>query len=228
MKRSAALLSVVVLAAAIQSMAAGLISKSTAEADALAAVGGGTVIQAVLDTNMGKKTWSVDILGTAHEYEVWVDAHTGAILNIITQPLAMPNSGLITKSQAEADALAAVGGGTVVQAQLEKDSGKKVWVVDINGTANEYEVTVDASSGAILKIVTHPLSSVNNCTYISKATAKADALAAVGGGTVLSAVLEKNDNPVDWSVDIAGSNSTDYEVKLNACNGAVISIITGH
>jgi putative copper export protein len=86
--RFASLLAVLLVAGALQAMAASLITKVQAEKDALAAVGGGTVTQAVLDSNLGKKTWSVDITGATNEYEVWVDAHTGAILKIITQPLA--------------------------------------------------------------------------------------------------------------------------------------------
>ena len=60
-------LAVVLVAGAAQAFAAGLISKAQSEKDALAAVGGGTVIQAVLDTNLGKKTWSVDIAGSTNE-----------------------------------------------------------------------------------------------------------------------------------------------------------------
>src|SRR5215471_3107212 len=155
--RIASLLAVVLVVGVVQVLASTLISKTQAENDALAAVGGGTVIQAVLDTNMGRKTWSVDILGTAHEYEVWVDAHTGAILKIITQPLA----------------------------------------------------------------------SMAPCTFINKATAQKDALAAVGGGTVLSSVLEKTDNPPVWSVNVVSTKGSEYEVKVNACTGAIVAIIVG-
>lgn len=224
--RIAGVLAVVLVAGVVQLLASSLISKTQAENDALAAVGGGTVIQAVLDTNMGKKTWSVDILGSTHEYEVWVDAHTGAILKIITQPLT-PGSSLISKSQAESDALAAVGGGTVLQAVLDTNMGKKTWSVDVLGTAHEYEVWVDAHSGAILKIITQPLAALAPCTYISKSTAQKDALAAVGGGTVLSSVLEKTDNPPVWSVNVVASKGTEYEVKVNACTGAIVAIIIG-
>jgi hypothetical protein len=106
-------LAVVLVAGVVQLAASSLISKAQAEKDALAAVGGGIVIQAVLDTNMGRKTWSVDIGGTTHEYEAWVDAHTGAILNIITQPLAV-GVPMISRAEAESDALAAVGEGTLL------------------------------------------------------------------------------------------------------------------
>jgi uncharacterized membrane protein YkoI len=81
------LLVVVLIAGVVSAAAAGMITKAQAEKDAIAAVHGGTVTLAVLENNLGKKTWSVDVVGKTHEYEVWVDAHTGAILKIITQPL---------------------------------------------------------------------------------------------------------------------------------------------
>lgn len=209
--------------------AAGLISKQAAEQDALKAVGGGTVLQATLDTNAGRKVWSVDIAGSTNEYEVWVDAHTGAIVKIITQPPSP--AALISKSQAEQDALAAVGGGEVLQAVLDTTgkNDRRVWSVDIADSTKEYEVQVDAHTSAIVKIITQPLESMSlaPCTFITKAKAEKIALAAVGGGKVISAVLEKNDNPVDWSVDIQHSDGTDYEVKVNACTGKVLQIIVG-
>jgi uncharacterized membrane protein YkoI len=217
---------VVLFTGVVQLLASSLISKAQAEKDALAAVGGGTVIQAVLDTNMGRKTWSVDIAGTTHEYEVWVDAHTGAILKIITQPLAV-GVPMISKAQAESDALAAVGEGTLLQAVLGTNTGTKTWSVDILGAAQEYEVRVDAHTSAILRIVTQPLAAMAPCKYISKSTAQKDALAAVLGGKVLSAVLEKTDNPPVWSVNVVNSKGSEYEVKVNACNGAIVTIIVG-
>jgi len=216
-----------VLLGASLAFAAGLISKQTAEKDALKAVGGGTVLQATLDTNAGKLVWSVDIASSTHEYEVWVDAHTGHILRIITQPLAtMP---LMSKAQAEQDALSAVGGGEVLQAVLDTmgKTDRRVWSVDVLGSAHEYEVQIDAHTDAVLKVITQPLAALAPCTFITKAKAERIALAAVGGGKVLLAVLEKTDNPPDWSVDVVKSNGSEYEVKVNACTGKVIRIIIG-
>ena len=85
--RISVLLVVVLIAGVISAAAAGTITKAQAEKDALAAVHGGTVTLAVLEENMGKLTWSVDVTGKTHDYEVWFDAHTGAILKIIVQPL---------------------------------------------------------------------------------------------------------------------------------------------
>jgi uncharacterized membrane protein YkoI len=227
MKRLGGWLLVLVLAGAVQAMAAGLITKKQAEQDALNAVGGGTVISAMRDrTPKDKKIWSVDIAGASHEYEVWVDAHNGAILQIITQPFAPQGKGLMSKAEAEQIALNAVGGGQVLQAVLDRNMGRKTWSVDVLGTANEYEVWVDAHSGAVLKIITQPLAPIQ-CTFLSKKQAEAIALAAVNANKVLSARLEKKDNPIVWSVDVRTQAGAEYEVKVDACSGKVVAIITG-
>ncbi len=217
----------VLFASVAQLLASSLISKARAEKDVLAAVGGGTVIQAVLDTNMGKKTWSVDIARPSHEYEVWVDAHTGTILKIITQPPAVGGAAILSKDQAEASALAATSGGEVLQAVLNTNMGQKTWSVDVLGTEQEHEVWVDAHSGAVLKIITQPLAALAPCKFISKLNAEKDAVAAVGGGRVLSALLEKTDNPPVWSVNVVSAKGSEYEVKVNGCTGAIVAVIVG-
>jgi len=65
--------------------AAGVISKSQAIAVALKSVGGGRAISAVFETEDHLSHWTVDIIGTTYEYEVWVAA-SGSIQRIITQP----------------------------------------------------------------------------------------------------------------------------------------------
>lgn len=70
-------------AAAVQAVS---ISKAQAKAIALQAVGGGTVILAQLERSDGPVHWSIDIVGSTHEYEVWVST-SGKVLKIITQPL---------------------------------------------------------------------------------------------------------------------------------------------
>jgi uncharacterized membrane protein YkoI len=65
-------------------------------------------------------------------------------------------------------------------------------------------------------------------TYISKTRAESVALAAVGGGTVVLAVLEPHDNPPVWSVDIKNHKThKEFEVKVNAVTGVVVRIIPG-
>jgi hypothetical protein len=62
------------------------VTKQRAEAIALQAVGGGTVMLAVLERENSSIHWSIDIVGSTAEYEVWVST-SGKVLKIITQPL---------------------------------------------------------------------------------------------------------------------------------------------
>ena len=230
MKRSLSLVLVVLLAGSVLASAAALISKQQAEQDALMAVGGGTVTQILKEKELGKIIWSVDIIGATQEYEIWVDAHTGAILQTLAQPLAAQQQGFISKQQAEQDALKATGGGTVVQAQRDQWKGYQIWDVTITQPGFEYEVFVNARNAAILNVTKRSDSAQAQPQvqrYISKAQAEQTALKAVGGGKVLLVVLEKNDNPPDWSVDVLATNGTEYEVKVNAYTGKVITIIVG-
>lgn len=227
MKKFAALLSLLVLTIVQHAFAAGLISKFQAEQDALIAVGGGTVNQAYREKEMGKLVWSVDITGSISEYEVWVDAHSGAILRTISQPLSSQGvyASLITKTEAEQYARKAVGGGKVLSAHLDEYKGFRIWDVDISKPATEYTVYVNAHTGAILKVIkqTHQ----SDMSYISKAQAKQIALEAVGGGRVLLVRLETNDNPPVWSVDVRAANGREYEIKVNAFTGKVVATIPG-
>jgi uncharacterized membrane protein YkoI len=223
MKKLAALLSLVLLTGVMQATSVGLIAKSQAEQDALNAVGGGTVDQAYREKEIGKLIWSVDITGSSNEYEVWVDAHNSAILRVTAQALSVFKS--VTMQRAEQIALRAVGGGKVMQAQRDEWQGYPIWDVAITQPGWEYDVYVDARTGAILKSI--KLRNASSMKFISKAKAEQIALKAVGGGTVLLVVLEKNDNPPDWSVDVRATNGKEYEVKVNAYTGKVIAIIPG-
>ena len=93
MKKLTTLIFGVLLLASWQAMAAGIISKQQAEADALNAVNGGTVIQATYDRREHgiAAHWDVDIsnpgIKPGYEVEVWVNATTGAIMKEIYSPL---------------------------------------------------------------------------------------------------------------------------------------------
>jgi uncharacterized membrane protein YkoI len=58
---------------------------------------------------------------------------------------------------------------------------------------------------------------------ITKQRAEAIALQTVGGGNVLRAVLEREDNLIHWSIDISGSTD-EYEVWVST-HGEVLKII---
>lgn len=182
-----------------------LISKQQAQQDALNAVGGGMVTLALKEKQLGKIVWSVDVTGATREFEVWVDAHEGAILQILTQPLAQ-ESRYINKQQAEQAALKAVGGGTVIQTQSDRWKGYHAWYVTITQPESEYDVYVNARSAAILTINKQSRGAQTSQRFITKAQAVRSALQAVGGGRLLLVGLETNDNSRDWSVDVKARN----------------------
>jgi hypothetical protein len=61
-------------------------TKSQAKMLALKTVGGGTVVQAVFEGADRPPHWSIDIVGSTNEHEVWVNASC-RVIKIITQPL---------------------------------------------------------------------------------------------------------------------------------------------
>ena len=74
-------------AAAEQAFTAALgCSKQAAVSVALKAVGGGRVIQVQLETSDYPVHWSIDIVGSTKEYEVWVNVSC-KVIRVIAQPL---------------------------------------------------------------------------------------------------------------------------------------------
>ena len=69
--------------AAVQAVS---ITKARAESIAQQAAGGGTVVLALLEREDGSVHWSIDIVSSTAEHEVWVST-TGRVIKIITQPL---------------------------------------------------------------------------------------------------------------------------------------------
>ncbi len=62
----------------------------------------------------------------------------------------------ITKAQAQQTALAKAPGGTIKEAELEKEKGKLIWSFDIAtpGSPNTTEVNVDAITGDVVGVET--------------------------------------------------------------------------
>lgn len=65
--------------------AAGVITRAQAIAIAEAAVPNTKLIAAHFERNDSPPHWSVDLLGSTYEYEVWVSVG-GKVLRVITQP----------------------------------------------------------------------------------------------------------------------------------------------
>ena len=68
---------------------------------------------------------------------------------------ALAQAGVVSRSQAVAIALNAVGGGSVLAAVFEKQDHIPHWSIDIVGAKYEYEVWVGVT-GNVLRIITQP------------------------------------------------------------------------
>ena len=202
-----------------------LISQEQAQRDALQAVGAGKVTLALKEKELGRIVWAVDVAGTNRESEVWVDAHNGAILQVLTEPRTH-GSGYVSQQMAEQAALKAVGGGKVIEAQGDRRNGYRAWDVTITQPASEFDVYVDAHSASVLRVIKHNGSQTSR-PIITKVQAVRSALQAVGGGRLLLIDLETTDNSRDWSVEVKAKNGTEYEAKVDAYTGGVSSIKVG-
>jgi uncharacterized membrane protein YkoI len=129
-------------------------------------------------------------------------------------------AGLISKQQAEQDALHAVGAGTVDGAYIEKEMGRLVWAVDILHSATYYQVWVDAHTGTTLRIILH----LPPYKPITKQQAEPIALKAIGGGKVVQAQQDQWKGYPIWDVTIT-QPGWEYEVYVDARTGKVLKII---
>lgn len=62
----------------------------------------------------------------------------------------------VARADAEATALAKVPGGTIKEAELEKEKGRLIWSFDVSqpGTTDIKEVNVDATTGGVVNVET--------------------------------------------------------------------------
>ena len=81
---------------------------------------------------------------------------SAAIVGCASSRAALEAEAKVSRADAEKIALAKVPGGTIKEADLEKEKGRLIWSFDIAtpGTKNITEVQVDAITGAIVSVET--------------------------------------------------------------------------
>lgn len=67
------------------------------------------------------------------------------------EPAAMRAAVKISEKQAEGTAKSRVPGARVTESELGREHGKAVWEIDLIKQGREYEVTVDANTGKVVK-----------------------------------------------------------------------------
>ena len=128
---------------------------------------------------------------------------------------------LIGWERAIAIAQQAVGGGTVTDRDLDLNRGKREYEIELTLGGVEYEVTIDAMTGQVLKKVREDQdkapSSAAVSSFIGMDRAVSIALGKVNG-KVIEKELDRDDQEYEISIALDGYC---YEVKIDAISGAI-------
>ncbi|MBR4737807.1 MAG: PepSY domain-containing protein [Rhodocyclaceae bacterium] len=151
----------------------------------------------------------------------------------------------ITAQMAKAIALKSAGGGVITDFDYERKKVGSYYEVEVLNNGVEYEFKIDANTGKILarevenkNKPTQPgagntqpnqpgagnTQPVNNAAVkISVEQAKQIALRKVGSGRVTEIELERKGATYYYDVEVKDNRGREYEVKINATTGAILS-----
>ena len=190
-----------------------------------------------LDTDDGVYEYEIEFYAGGKEYDYTINAQTGEIrsYDISTQQQDLPGaaSGMIDEATALQAALDQAGlqEAEIILAQnrLDRDDGRYEYEIKFYANNSEYEITVDASTGAVLNSEVQALPQITDDApgaYISQNAAYETALADAGisrdNAVLLKAELDREDGMMQYEVEFF-SNGMEYDYTLDAKTGAVLS-----
>lgn len=112
--------------------------------------------KAKLERDDGRQIYDLEFCANDYEYEYEIDANTGEVLSLEISagtPLGAAGS-VISRDRAQEIALAKVPGAAadhIRKLKLDRDDGRQIYEVEILYDGTEYELDIDAVSGAVLK-----------------------------------------------------------------------------
>jgi uncharacterized membrane protein YkoI len=158
----------------VSATSSGPVSADQARQAAQQQLPGATVTKTDLDRDHGRAVWEVDLNRGQRGYEVRIDGTTGKIISVHAEHRddngdhndsgnraagASAASGKadgaavsVSADQARQIAQQKLPGATVTETDLDRDHGRAVWEVDLNGGQRGYEVHVDGSTGKIISV----------------------------------------------------------------------------
>jgi uncharacterized membrane protein YkoI len=184
------------------------LTKEEASAIALEKVGGGEVINLEVDDSK----YEIDILFDNVKYELKIHGRTGEILEYEVESEDDDQALEITKEEASAIALEKVGGGEILDLEVD-DSMYEIEVLFNN---MKYELKIHGLTGEILKYEVESEDD-DQAIEITKEEASAIALKKVGGGEILD--LEVDDSKYEIKVLF---NNMKYELKIHGLTGEIL------
>ena len=226
-----------------------------AKAIALEKVPGATVKELKLDRDDGK--YEGELRKDGMEYEFEIDAYTGKILKwqeeedddrpaatekpaATTKPTATakptvkptatpkPEKQVIGRDAVKEILLAKVPGATIVELELDRDDGRRVYEGELRKGATEYDFKIDAYTGTILKWQVEKdddrdddRPATTEKQVISRDKAKAILLAKVPGATIDELELDEDDGRKLYEGEMH-KGSVEYEFEIDAYTGAIV------
>ena len=112
--------------------------------------------KAKLEWDDGRQIYDLEFCANGYEYEYEIEADTGEVLGFEVVSGTPPGAAgsVISRDRAQEIALAKVPGATadhIKKLKLDRDDGRQIYEVEIIYNGMEYELDIDAVSGAVLK-----------------------------------------------------------------------------
>jgi uncharacterized membrane protein YkoI len=134
-----------------------------AEEIAVKRTGGGTVVEIELERKYQQILYDIEIRDNSRKYGIKIDAKTAEIVHFKDTALKRPHvqpktqsgsliqDAQITFAKAEEIAVAQVGGGTVMEINLERKYQQIFYEVEIRLHERKHEIKIDAETGEVVK-----------------------------------------------------------------------------
>ena len=188
--------------------------------------------KAKLDFDDGIFEYDIEFFVGRVEYDYTVAAADGRIIKFETEnktPVTVPTD-IITKDEAKAIALGHAGvaesEARFTKVELDYDDGAYEYEVEFTANNTEYDYTVAAADGRIIKFETENKTPVTVPTdIITKDEAKAIALGHAGvaesEARFTKVELDYDDGAYEYDIEFVAGN-TEYDYTVNAANGKIV------
>lgn len=160
---------------------------------------------------------------------VWAGTATGAAAGHGAAPATgvAAGTGNVGPVRAVQIASAAVTGGFVFELELELERGVLVWEADVASGSREYDVTIAARSGKVLRVVRDRTPDagmrLRTAATVLPAQAVRTSVRAVPGSMLRDLELRRWRGTVAWRAEVVTRSGIGYEVVLDAATGRLLA-----
>lgn len=154
-------------------------------------------------------------------------AGSASVSQAVGQSATIGSSAKVGPVRAIRLATAAVNGGRVFGMELDRERARLVWELDVASSGKAYDVELNARSGKVVRLKRDrtPERGVKLLKVAKVRAAKAvrTATAAVQRANLRALELDRWRGRVVWEAELAAASGIEYDVKINARTGKVLS-----